>query len=281
MVMGNKLIIKIKRLLKRAKAPKFLNKFGPKTYELWQHALALLIKEMCQMSYRRIVTFFKLIGIDIGSKSTLCYQAKRIPIGIWQKILKITLPKDFQIVAIDGSGLSCTNPSWHYAKRIGLEGPGRGFFKISICVDTVSKKILSLRLRNSHASDIKDVKYLIRQLPKNPEIMLADKGYDAEWLHRWLADLGCKAIIPTRKSAKRGYFRRKMRDFFPKKQYAQRNIVEGIFSALKRKYGGSVSSLKKRAATTQIYCRAILHNVMIYVLIDLGQRPRNRRIQKS
>ena len=192
-----KLVNKVKRLLRKAKIPRWLHHFGPKIYEFWHHAFALLIKAICRMSYRRTTLFLRAFGFKIGSKSTLQYYAKNIPVRIWHILLQGTIGAQISLAAIDGTGLSRSSASWHYIKRI--DGtPSNSFYKLSLCVDVVKRKISSLRIRAKHASDIKDVKYLINRLPSRPNLCLMDKGYDAEWLHQFLHSKNIKAIIPTR-----------------------------------------------------------------------------------
>ena len=67
----NKLVNKVKHLLRKCDMPRFLHHFGPKIYELWQHVFALFVKAECQFSYRRVSKFLKQLGFKIASKSTL------------------------------------------------------------------------------------------------------------------------------------------------------------------------------------------------------------------
>ena len=67
----NKLVNKIKHLLRKANAPRFLHKFGPKTYEFWQQIFALFVKQYCVLSYRRTTTFLRDIGFKVATKSTI------------------------------------------------------------------------------------------------------------------------------------------------------------------------------------------------------------------
>lgn len=69
--------------------------------------------------------------------------------------------------------------------------------KLSIAVDTKNKGILALRLRAKKAHDIKDAQYLVRRLPKT-EWVVADKGYDADSLHRFCLNKKYKCCIPMR-----------------------------------------------------------------------------------
>jgi len=259
-----KLVNKVKRLLKRAGVPKWLHHFGPKKYEFWQHSIALLIKQECKLSYRRVSYLLHALGHKVPTYSALAKMAKRLPLSLWQKLLKATALSNVHIAAIDSTGLSRPLPSPYYYKRIDLPYPAEIPMKLSIAVNTRNKKILALRLRAKPVHDIKDAKHLIKRLPRRPDIIVADKGYDAEWLHQYCHENGSKAIIPVRNYGKlKGFtLRRKCAENFRKRTYYRREIAESVFSALKRKYGASVSSISAQTKRAEVYCRAIAHNII-------------------
>jgi hypothetical protein len=66
-----KLVNKVKRLLRKAKFPRYLHHYGPKTYKFWQHAFALIAKAMFRLSYRRTSNLLRLLGFNVASKSTI------------------------------------------------------------------------------------------------------------------------------------------------------------------------------------------------------------------
>ena len=264
------LINKIKHLLLKINAPKRLHRFGPKIYELWQHVFSLFVKAECCLSYRRTTTFLRDLGFDVATKSTLQRYAKKLKIAFWQKMFKQTISKISKIVCLDGTGLSKTKASDHYIHRIDGKRPFCKGYHLSILVGEDSK-ILNLRIRKKYCHDTKDVKYLFRSLPKKPKIILMDKGYDSESLHRYFAMQNIWSIAPVRKNWATGQLRKKLKENFPQKIYNKRNRVESIFHALNQKYGSSISSIQISCARTEIYCRSILHNISIFLLGDLGQ----------
>jgi transposase len=273
-----KLVNKVKRLLRKAKFPRYLHHYGPKTYKFWQHAFALIAKAMFRLSYRRTSNLLRLLGFNVASKSTIHRYARKLPVGLWQKLLKATVDNTVDISAIDGTGLSRTSQSWHYIKRIDRD-PDNTFYKLSVCVDVKKRKILCLRVRAKRASDIKDVKNLIKNLPAKPNLCIMDKSYDAEWLHQFLHSKNIKSIIPARNHAKsrhytKGKFRKEMKYNFSKykKIYNQRNIVESLIFAYKKLFGDSVSSKLITSARAEVYCRAIAYNLFFIIIRLLGQR---------
>lgn len=229
-----RLFKKVKRLLRKARVPRWLHRKGPKRYPFWHHAFALLVRAMCKLSYRRTKTFLSLLGFKVASKSTLCYQAQRVPARIWQALLKATIEHPTMLGAIDSTGLAGNNPSWHYIKRIGREKPVKSYYKLSLLIDVKRRKVLSLRVRKRPRHDIKDVMYLWKNSTNKPRCLVMDKAYDAEWLHVFLESKGCQSIAPPRKWSKtRGRYRKKLAKSFPRKNYRQRNLVESTIFALK------------------------------------------------
>ena len=110
---------------------------------------------------------------------------------------------------------------------------------------------------------MKDVKYLTKRLPSKPKIILMDKAYDSEPLHRYFAMQNIWSIAPVRRDWRKGQLRKKLKDHFPQKLYNKRSRVESIFHAFKQKFGSSVSSKLIGPARTEIYCKAILHNLFL------------------
>ena len=270
-----KLINKSKRLIKRAGCPRWLHHYGPKKYEFWQHAVALLVKQECKLGYRRVSRLLNWLGYVVPTYSALAKMMKRIPLPLWQRLLQATINSKTYIIAIDGTGISRPLPSPYYYKRIDRPYPVEIPLKLSIAIDTRTKKILALRLRAKRAHDIKDVKYLLNRLPRKPCKLVADKAYDANWLHKLCQEKGIKTCIPKRNYGKDKHHRKTARKRaaknFNMRTYGRREMVETVFSSMKRKFGPSVSSTTYAAQRAELYCRAIAHNI-ISLIQKLFQR---------
>lgn len=251
--------IKIKRLLRKIKYPEFLHKFGPKTYKLENHISNLLIMQVCQMSLRRVEKFSNLFGQKCPTYSALCKSRKRIPVDLWQKLLKITSGLSSGKVAIDGTGISKTNPSFHYLKRINSKNP-KDYTKLSALLDVETKKFLVMRIRTTPRHDMQDVKYLLNRI-SDVKTFFGDKGYCAEWLYEMCYWKGIQTFIPIKKNIRRGYFRKKQMKNWNQEEYNLRSNIESGFSAIKRKYGGSIRAKKIQGMRTEIMCKGIAHNL--------------------
>jgi transposase len=270
MIKKRGLVHKIKHLLHQIGAPKRLHHFGPKLYELWQHVFALFIKAECQLSYRRTTKFLRNLGFKVATKSTLQRYSAKLTMPFWQKLFNKTISKVSSIVSMDGTGLERTKASEHYIHRIDVKRPFCKGYHLSVIAGQDSK-ILSLRLRKRYTHDIVDAKYLAKRLFRKPKIVVMDKAYDSEKLHRYFDEQNIWSIAPVKKNWRKGQLRKRLRDNFPKKIYNKRSRVESVFHAFKQKFGSSVSSRLIGPARTEVYCRAILHNLFLRIIQVLGQ----------
>jgi len=262
-----KLVNKVKRLLKRLGCPRWLHHFGPKTYELYEHVCALLMRSFCRLSYRRVKQLFVLLGLRCPTKSSLQRTAAKLDSGFWKRLLRMTSPKTY-LVALDATGLSRTNPSYHYLKRIDGKKPQK-YVKLSAAFETRHKKFCAARVRVLPAHDLRDAQYLLKQ--SNPRIVVADKGYVSEKLYKQAHEQDILLMMPKKKNAKRGFYRKKMHQAFRKRTYNRRSLVKAAFGAAKRKYGSSVSSRKARTIRTEVLGRLACHNLFGYLFRLSGQ----------
>lgn len=270
---GNKLVHKVKCLLRRLGCPRWLHRYGPKRYEFLHHLCALLVRWYCRLSYRRVKYLFDLLGLVCPSKSALQSTAAKITGNFWSRILNLTCPAP-HLIAIDATGLSRTNPSYHYLKRIDGKMP-KIPIKLSAAFDTRKKKFCAAKIRVLPAHEIRDAKHLLRS--SKPRILVADKAYDANWLHNFCHEQNIKPHIPIRNWGKPRFRnmsqRMKATKTFNTKTYHKRELIESAFSAIKRKYGSSVSSKKAKTIRTEIYGKLVCHNIFLRLFQDSGQSP--------
>lgn len=257
-----KLVKKVNQLLERIGAPRWLHHFGPKKYKFKQHALALLLKEVFRLSFRRVSNLLNILGFTTSSYSALCKIRKRIPLVIWNSLLKLTAGIDNSRVAVDGTGFSYSSPSSYYLKRIDRLHSVKRFVKLSAFFSLNSKKFIALRIRARPRHDIKDVKYLLKQNSFMKKLF-GDSAYDAEFLHELCFKKEIQTIIKPRKNVRRGRFRKKQMKTYSEKEYHKRSNIESGFGGLKRRYGTSVLSKSLVAQRAEIYCRAIAYNLSL------------------
>jgi IS5 family transposase len=177
-------------------------------------------------------------------------------------LIQITAGEKHETVAIDATGFSRTNPSFHFVKRMDRANPVRSYAKLSMLFNIDTSKILAMHVRVKPRHDIKDARILLRK-QSDMQTLLADKGYDAEWLHQYCFERGIQTVIPQRKSVRKGRFRKKQMKQYSDEKYHRRSIIESGFSAVKRKYGGDVSGKGIVSVRAEIYGKAIAHNLSL------------------
>ena len=256
---GVKLTRKIHRLLRLIGCPRWLHHFGPKKYELLQHVFVLVLIQVCKISLRRAEKLLNLLGFSVPTYSAVCKIRQRMPFWIWERILEITAGVKHEKAAIDGTGFSRTNPSYYFIKRIYRRKAIKRYTKLSALFDIKSRKFIALRVRSRARHDSKDAKYLLKR--NSFESLYADSAYDIEWLHEMCFEKGTQTFVKPKKNVRRGFYRKKQKKGYSEKEYHQRSLIESGFSSLKRKYGGSVSVKNIKSIKTEIYCKAIAHNL--------------------
>ena len=84
---------------------------------------------------------------------------------------------------------------------------------------------IRLFMTAGQVSDYSGAAALMNSLPE-ADWLLADRGYDADWLREALQDKGIRACIPGRKQ-------RKMPVKYDKRRYKRRNRIEIMFGRIK------------------------------------------------
>ena len=320
-----KLIKFVKRalnILHRARIPLRFSQFSNHIYSNHIHLVLHLLRVQCQMSYER---FFDWIENFTGLWQTL--ELTRIPHFTTLQKFVGRCPKRYldafivvsgildtgpgRITAIDSTGFSLTNASYHYSVviktrvyeqygkrkrgRPRTRRPVRRYLKVTFIVDTDTQSIYVVTVRRGPDSDSKDFIPSYRKIMNIPDLdvseILADKGYDAEANHRFAHDeMGAKSIIPARRNRSpeyktKGKFRKKMRKDFDLERYRQRNIVETVNSVIKRKMGGCVRARNVMNQNREVMFMAIAYNVERGMIVSffiaigfLGSRTVTARI---
>src|SRR3989344_3937531 len=97
---------------------------------------------------------------------------------------------------------------YYHMKRIDRkELSGKSIQAITL-VDVEKRKFISGCFFAKPHGEAKRIPALLMQSNAKPEVLLLDKGFDAEWLHNWLDEHGTFSIAPVRKNCRRGKHRR-------------------------------------------------------------------------
>ena len=256
-----KLTNKLKCLLNKAKLPRWLHRMGPKKFRFWKLALGLLVKEVFRLSYRRTMLFLDEFYNIQMHWTTLQKCRKRLPLCIWQRLLAHTIDEPIEIAAIDGSSMQRSSPSAHYLRRIDRDSRTQIPVFFNAMVDVVRRKFVSVRHHAKRSGEARDVPYLVNQSMQEIDLILMDKLYDSEKLHRYLREKGILSVAPVKKNWAKGQLRKQLKECFDYSLYWQRNLVECLFSALKRLFGFTLFGKTAKTQRAELYMRMIAYNL--------------------
>jgi len=141
------------------------------------------------------------------------------------------------------------------------------FLKTSVSVDTNQQIITGLKISRHPVHDSIHAKTLLKQCHRTrpSDLYVMDKTYDSEEIHELVWDtLNSCSLIPVRNRKRKrisGYYRRRIALDFDEEKYHQRNIVETVFSVLKRKFGEALKARKFWQQVKEIKIKVILYNL--------------------
>ena len=234
-----------------------------KTYgDRWKFGM-LVLKEFLDLSDRDLVRILpSLRGVmeagrveRVPHHTTLRKYSKRVPEGLVDKVIGETariLCGNNSVIAVDATGFSESNASKHFVKRLKAFSTGtqtvRDFAMATLARDVQSKAIAVCDVATSHTADVKrfvPVSEKLKDTGIPVSVLLADKGYDAEYIHleaRRIFGFGISPQIPARsckspkaarqewRNAPHGYHRRMMDRSLDLSVYSFRSIVETVNS---------------------------------------------------
>jgi len=76
------------------------------------------------------------------------------------------------------------------------------------------RKFVAIRHRAKKSGEVPDAYYLLKQSPKEIELIVMDKLYDSEKLHRFLRERNTYSMIPVKKNWAKGQYRKQLKYFF-------------------------------------------------------------------
>ena len=270
-------------------------KFSKKTYTQYQLLVLILFKDYRNQHYRE---FIEDVGDMEGVQETLdlsvvphfttlqkfLHRIKALYLRlIFKKTVDLFYSKDkvIPITAIDSSGFTSGYCSHYFSERTGKTR--KHFLKASISVDTEKGVITGFLASNGRVHDTRHAEKLLHQCHKTrkSECYVMDKGYDSEDIHRLIReDLHANSVIPIRSWNNEiisGKYRREMARQFDTDIYPRRQVVENIFSVLKRKFNGDLKARifviqMKEIAGKMIVCN--IHRHLQFFILKVFYRAK-------
>ena len=234
---------------------------GCKLFTNYQRVALIVLFQRSGKALRKFVSELKesrwpkWLGLrELPGKSTLHDWLKKWDLAFLRKVLATNVAKEnSSLMAIDATGFDSWQRSRHYEKRLhdfGVHKSHDPYAKVDLLVDTETRIIHDWVLRVKPRHDTIGAKTMIRRLQQKNVLIIADRGYDSEPLHKEVFSSGNLMYAPVRdfkvKNVKGKHRRRCSHGL---NNYHQRNIVESINFSLKSRFRSLRSKLhymKKR-----------------------------------
>ena len=169
-----------------------------------------------------------------------------------RQLLKRIKRKGKQVVAMDATGLEPSTTSTYFQTVSGRKI--RSYVKLSVIVLCGSLIPCAATVSQGPSNDKCDAPKLLQSAAKNiqPAILLADAGYDAEWIHEfcyddWDVESYIPPVYKRGSPVVRGFYRSQMTEL--PAIYRRRWNIESFMSAFKRV---TDSRLRAKKQLTQI-----------------------------
>ncbi len=273
------------QILKKMDVPLFLHPKSKHTFSIHQHIILLVLRQYESKSYESFVEW-----LEVATEIVIQLQLRTIPhfttlqkaaARISQGMLHVAISRFIGIVSqgsifagIDATGFENRHATPYYTYRCNIR---HAFTKMSAGSDMKSQLVCAVVIQHHLVShDTKHFPKLFSQmLDVIPMwIMVLDKGYDAEPIHKMIRDENVLSMIPVRNkdcliSRTKGRYRKQMRREFDESLYHQRNKTETIFSVMKRRFDSEIKSYEDTMKTKELLYRVLAYNCHRMCLISL------------
>ena len=293
-----KRVLLVARGVARRCLPAYSHRCSPKKFTQHQLFACLVLKEFLKLDYRGTECLLAdspslraIIDLPTAPDFTTLQKASRrlLKLSSVRRMLADSLAKARQmrvmkksvrLAAIDASGFEAHHISNYFVRRRARNGKTTGkwqtttyrrFPKLAVVCDCETHLILSAVVERGPKPDFDHWIPAMAQATNVATIatLLADAGYDAEWVHlaARLA-FGVRAIIPPTRGRPTAeppssYYRRRMVKQFKSPRYRQRSQVETVFSMLKRRLGSAVNAYSPWSHRRALLLKVLTNNIMI------------------
>jgi hypothetical protein len=266
------------RIARKYVAP-YSHRNSPKKFTQEQLITCLILKAYLNKTYRDIVDLLevtdelrKRMGLtQVPHYSTLKKFADRSDTLHIVDCMLLEIVREFDMeseeAAIDSTGLETTSASAHYKTRSGMQR--KKYIKVSVCVMTATLLPSSLHLSWGPGNDKSEAGSVLAKASNvnRPQRLLADAGYDAEWVHefcreQWQTESIIKPAVHRADGKMNGKYRSQMtEETLQEKNYGRRWLVESFMSGLKRTTNSALRSRTEHG----LFIEAAM-NVLAYAL---------------
>lgn len=247
---------------------------SPKRFTQSQLMTCLVLRAYLKTTYRGVIEILEVsrelrqrIGLEyLPNYSTLKKFADRVASpelinALLGQILEL-VDKPMPEVAIDATGMESSTASAHFQTRSGRKR--HQYVKLSLAVTCTTILAVALVVSWGPTNDKTQARELLTKTAEKvrPQWLLADAGYDAEWVHQTCRmDWGVKTLIPPVQhrddGTVGGFWRSRMTDLPPR--YGKRWHVESFMSGLKRTTGSALAARSEHALFTEAALRVLAY----------------------
>jgi transposase len=169
------------------------------------------------------------------------------------------------------------NKTWLQNKHRHLS---QDYVKLHAAIDMKWRSIISFHFTGTNVHEITQLEKLLEPLYELGDVY-ADSGYlSVNNCYAIVSKGGIPYIRPKKTTTGYGTYSKKImygnpftdmierykgNSEFWMKKYRQRSVIESVFSSLKRRLGGFVTSIKERIQQIEIALKIIIYNFMILV----------------
>ena len=242
--------------------------------------------------------------MDVATEIVIQLQLRTIPhfttlqkaaARISEGMLHVTIGRFIGIISpnrifagADATRFETRHATPYYTYRCNIR---HAFTKMSAESDMKSQLICAVVIQHHPISH--DIKHFPKLFSKMLDvtamwIMVLDKGYDAEPIHRIIRNENVISMIPTRNkscliSRTQGRYRKMMRREFDETSYYQRNKTETIFSVIKRRFDSEIKSHNENMKTKELLYRVLAYNchrmcLISYLLQMISRKPLGNKV---
>ena len=187
--------------------------------------------------------------------------------------------------AVDSTGFSTSVYRRWFDAKYGKEMAESTWLKAHAMVGTTTNVVTSISVTDSRGADSPELPALVASTAQRFTMaeVSCDKAYLSPGNLAAIEAAGAAPFIPFKSNSRSagsaawrrmwGLFMYKSDEFLA--AYHKRSNVESTFSAIKRKFGGSVRSKKYTAQVNEILCKVLCHNLscLVHAMHELGIDP--------
>ncbi|MDE1863663.1 MAG: transposase [Thaumarchaeota archaeon] len=271
-----RMIALMRQILRKMRVPLYFHKKSNHIFTLHQHIIMLVLRQYESKSYESFVEWLQvsdnivqMLGIKtIPHFTTLQKAAARLS----DTMLHVAIGRFIGLVCpgrlfagADATGFEDGHATSYYTHRASLK---RSFARIVTGSDMVTQLIIAVVIQNhANGHEISNFPALFKDLTGivTPQVLVLDKGYDAEWVHQMIRKHGILSVIPVRNKSDRigrikGRCRKEMKRSFDDALYHQRNKCETIFSVIKRRFRSEIRSYNDAMKERELLYRLLAYN---------------------